>query len=599
MGSNPHALYSILDDDLSQAISSNSLLRIQQGEVSWPGITYRERAAASLRMSLLKKIETGMTSETQRKALEKFLQVNTSCRNWRLWLDGRFGDDLLLSEFRDLLWRFWHKSMPPLKGLHPLVDSYLAILEKGQQGPGSSIGSPGNDFYTKLFDSRMTTTDPSLYFWYRRYVRGFAEWNNAENLRELQRGSSTIVEGNRLSFVPKNDDISRSICTEPTLNMFYQLGFGEILSSRLTKLWGINLVTQQFKNRELARKGSWDGSFATIDLSSASDSMSIRMLEWALPPDFFRWLCKLRSPISTLPDGTRVRLEMISTMGNGYTFPLQTILFTAIVLSAMRCDGLAPSFPHGNSEGNFGVNGDDIVIPTRIVGKVTRLLHLLGFTLNKEKTFVEGPFRESCGGDYFEGRNLRGVFIKRLSEPQDFYSVINQLNLFSTRTGILLPKLVQHLAKKVRFLPVPRWENDDAGVKVPFSMIRRSVKVNADTQSYLYFAWTPVPPPRLRIVDSAIITPAKYKPRNFNLSGLFLCILQGSVNSCRDADAIIPLLPKRVRYRRKPRIAANWDACSLYDPRLPLRSDAMTIQLFAGWFDWSRWETVVYLNLNR
>lgn len=583
MGVIPHALYSDLLKDLSDSVGESVAMKIASGQTDWPEITFRERAASSIYQSLLKKFESGLNDETKRKALDKFLKVDSTCRDWVMRVDENFGDDLLLGEFRNLLWRFWHR------GLNPLVDHDFDVLNNGGVGPGSGVGSPGGDFYTKLFSSDLTHTRPDLYFWYKRYIRSWPEWCNAENVRVNDRGSAKIVEGNRLDFVPKNDDISRSICVEPVLNMFYQLGFGHIISSRIEELWGVNLKVQQFKNRELARKGSWDQSFATIDLSSASDSISMEMLRCFLPRDFFRFLERYRSPTSLLPDGKRHVLNMVSTMGNGFTFPLQTMIFTCVVLSAMRLDELAPIYPRGRSEGNFGVNGDDIVIPTRIFGKVTRLLHLLGFTLNADKTFVEGPFRESCGGDYFQGRNLRGVYIKRLHGPQDSFSVVNQLNLFSTRTGILLPRLVKRLLKGCPFLLVPRWENDDSGVKVPFSVARKHIRVDRDTQSILYFALTPDSPPCIRVADSALFIPDSFKPRIFNLPGLYLSFLQGSVNS-----NTIPLIPKEVRYRRKPRVAPNWDFAFKGDL---LEGNAMTIQLFQGWFDWSRWETVAYLNL--
>lgn len=592
MGASPHALFSVLQKDLSHAIDPASFARIRSGEVDWPGISFRERASSSLMSSLLKKFEGGMTSETQRKALVKFEQVNTACSNWKLEDSELYGDDYLLGEFKKLLHGFWNRN-----NRLPLVDHPYDILERGNVGPGAAIGSPGGDFYTKLFSSRLSTTSSSLYFWYKRYTRSFAEWSNAELTRVLTYGEPSIVEGNRLSFVPKNDDISRSICTEPVLNMYYQLGFGNILQSRLKELWGINLTTQQFKNRELASFGSRTGQFSTIDLSSASDSISLPMLRWALPPDFLRWLEFMRSPVSELPDGRRVRLNMVSTMGNGYTFPLQTVLFTAVVLSAFRLDELAPIYPRGTSTGNFAVNGDDIIVPTRVTAKVLRLLKLLGFTVNADKTFVEGPFRESCGGDYFEGRNLRGVYVKRLRDPQDLYSVINQLNQFSTRTGILLPKTVQYLLKKVRYLPVPLWESDDAGVKVPFSVAKRHVRICRDTQSILYYAWTSTPPPRIRVGDWVLYTPRGFRRREFNSSGLFLSILQGSVNSSKRED-FIPLIPNEVRYRRKPRIAPNWDTpLTVTGDAFPEQEDTMTIRLLQGRFDWSRWETVAYMNL--
>lgn len=593
MAVKPHALFSCLRADIADFLAPEASERIFSGTLDWPGITFSERAASSIYHSLLRKLESGMNNETKRAALNKFLSINDGCEAWRFRDNELPGDDALLGEFKALLWDFWHRD-----GVRTLVDHPYDILSNGGVGPGSGLGADGNDFYTKFFSSKLTCTSPYLYFWYKRYIAGFPEWSNAENTRLLDHGSVKIVEGNRLDFVPKNDDISRSICVEPPLNMFYQLGFGAILTERLEKYFGIDLKYQQFKNRELARIGSRDGSFATIDLSSASDSISLRMLQHFLPPTFYRWLVQLRSPMSRLPNGEQQALHMVSTMGNGFTFPLQTIIFACVVMSAFRCDGWATKDsrrkpgddrpkvyrPFGVSTGNFGVNGDDIVVPTRIYPKVSRLLHLLGFQLNRDKTFVEGPFRESCGGDYFEGRNLRGVYVKNLSGPHDLYSAINQLNLFSTRTGILLKRTVQYLLARVKWRPVPLWENDSCGIKVPFAAVAKRMRVDRDTQSTLYYAWTSDPPPKLRIGDMVVQTPRGFKRRYYNPSGLHTSLLQGSVKSMA-----IALKPKVVRYRSKPRIAPNWD--------IPVQDLPETVHRFARWFVGRRWESATYMNL--
>lgn len=585
MGVNPHVLYSCLYADLSDQIPSFALQNLKNGVMDWPEITFKEKAASALRSSLFKKIESGMTAATKKAALSKFLQVDSACKDWVKPSCDRYGDDFLLGEFKSSLYSFWNVKKAGFSTLVPLAESAYDFFHEGGVGPGVSVGSQGNDFYSKLFSSPLTATSQHLIFLYQRYIRAFPEWCNAESIRTLTYGSPTIVRGNRLDFVPKNDDISRSICVEPTLNMFAQLGFMKILCSRLVQSFGIDLTYQQFKNRELARIGSRDGSFVTIDLSSASDSISLNMLKEYLPPDFLRLLVQLRCKETRLPDGTWHSTNMVSTMGNGTTFPLQTIIFACVVMSAFRMSGLAPIYPFGNSLGNFGVNGDDIIVPSELAPKVLRLLSLLGFSVNKDKTFVEGPFRESCGGDFFNGRNLRGVFIKRLSEPQDFYAVINQLNQFSTRTGILLPSVVQFLLSKCRFLPVPRWENDDAGIKLPFSCIRKQLKVSSSLHgTILYRAWCPKQPPALRIMDSAVFVPRSYKPRMFNPSGLHIAFLQRTVNG-----HMIPCLPKKVRYGQKSRLSPSWDF-------VPDEEDK-TIQLLKGWFDWSRWETVAYINI--
>jgi hypothetical protein len=572
MGVIPHVLFKALSEDLSDQLGPDFIKSCDlTSNTFWPGISFKEAAGVSLRSALLKKLQTRMTKATRAAALSKFLAVNSGCRDWEMQLENTW-DETLINEVRKNLYDFWFQNG------FSLVDHHFDILARGRLGPGSSIKGGGTDFYTKLFSSPLSCPTSELYFWYNRYIASFPEWRNAESIRLLNYGEAHITQDNRLDFVPKNDDISRSICVETSLGMFYQLGFAAILNSRLTDFFGINLEDQQFKNRELARRGSVDGSFATIDLSSASDSISVNMLRAMLPPQFLRWLLKLRSTHSILPDGKREELHMISTMGNGFTFPLQTILFSSIVRAAFSLHGLAPVYPRGVEWGNFGVNGDDIVVPTAISRSVLRALHLLGFSPNPAKTFVEGPFRESCGGDYFNGRNLRGVYIERLDKSQDLYAVINQLNLFSTRTGILLPKLVQTLTKKVKYLPVPCHEADDAGIRVPFSLIR-NFKVDPDVQSIQYYARKPVVPLSLKIRESSLVIPPQFKSRIFNPSGLHICFLQRSVTDHR-------ITPRdgRALYQTKRCVTPGWDNIPETHP-------------LSGWFNWRRWNTSVYMNL--
>lgn len=290
----------------------------------------------------------------------------------------------------------------------------------------------------------------------------------------------------------------------------------------------------------------------------------------------------MRSTHSKVPNsGQPVELHMVSTMGNGYTFSLQTILFSAIVRAAFSVAGMATVNPRGNCWGNWGVNGDDIIVPAGLVTRLTvRCLQLLGFTTNTAKTFVEGPFRESCGGDYFEGRNLRGVYIKSLEKPQDIYAAINQLNLFSTRTGVSMPRAVQYLASKVKCRYVPCHEADDSGIRVPFSIVRKYV-LDPDTQSVRYTAWKSRPAPAIRIQESVLSIPRSLKLRIFNPSGLHISFLQQSV-----VDHTISPRNEVVRYGPKRCVTPGWDNVPEAHP-------------FAGWMNWQRWNTAVYLNLFR
>lgn len=567
----PTALLTDLHSDLAAVLGPGRLEEILACSELWPDASFKEAACWSIAKSFLKKFKVANSAELDSKALLKFLHVNSRCKNWTLQLTSSW-DETLVGEVRRALYDFFH-----VDGL-PIGDNFWDCFHHGKTGPGASIGARGGDFYSKMFSSPLTCTRQSLYLAYRNYIRNFPEWSNAEIIRQEHYGSPIVVEGNRLSFVPKNDQISRTICVEPSLNMFAQLGYGHMIERRLLSAWGINLADQPFKNRELARIGSLGHGLVTIDLVSASDSMSLGMLEHFLPKHVFGMLKMLRSPSCQIPGLGQVELSMVSTMGNGFTFPLQTTLFSAIVLAAFRARGIKPRFPRGTDYGNWGVFGDDIICPTEVVQDVFRLLALLGFEVNKDKTFVEGPFRESCGADYFRGLNLRGVYVKSIQTQQDRVAVVNQLNLFSTRTGIPLPRTVQRLMRTIRYLPVPRWENDSSGVKVPLSLVQGKLPVSKDTGSILYRRYEPVGS-KIRVLEGKVITPKGKKLLIYNPSGLLVSFLQRSINA-----STIGVRQDPVRYRQKLGVAPYWDATP-------------TVHPLTGWFPWQRWNTAVYLNL--
>jgi len=570
MGLNPHALYSCLREDLRDAIGPQRLDELELYGLSSDS-TPVEAACYSVMRALLKKFQHQSTQKQDDAALQKFISVNQRCELWEPHVRIEYWQEALLGEFKRAIYEF----LNPYG--YPLVCDPRSALDFGRCGPGAAIEARGGDSYTKLFASPLTCTSPYLYFWYRRYTTNFPSWADAEFLRMAEYGEARIVEGNRLCFVPKDDKISRCICVEPSLNMFYQLGLGYILEQRLNSFFGIDMSLQPERNRKLAFQGSSGiDSSITIDLSSASDSISMRMLEWCLPRWFFDQLRLYRSNKCQFPDSSMHELHMVSTMGNGFTFPLQTMLFSCMVLASARLCDIKLQNPRREFSGNWGVFGDDIICPAEIARQVLFLIDYTGFQINKDKTYTEGPFRESCGADFFRGRNVRGVYVKRLDTIQDRYAVINQLNLFSARTGLPLRRSVRLLVRSVPFNRVPFSENDSAGIKVPESMTS-GLPLSSDTQSALYVRYEAIGK-KIRITDSAIIVPRGSKARFYNPSGLLVSFLQRSVNACS-----IGVRHDTTKFRRKRVSTPFWD----YRPTIHQR----------WWFKWQRWETAVYLNL--
>jgi len=211
-----------------------------------------------------------------------------------------------------------------------------------------------------------------------------------------------VVPGNKVVTVPKNAKTERVIAIEPLMNIFIQKGIGSMIRFRL-KRQGVDLDDQTL-NQRLAREGSLSNSLCTVDLSMASDTICYKIVELLLPLDWFDAMCRVRSPRGTLPDGRLVTYHKFSSMGNGFTFELESLIFWAILKAIQSSIG---------EKGSIGVYGDDLIAPINTTRALIEALPKFGFSPNSKKTFLEGPFRESCGKHYFRGVDVTPFYIRK------------------------------------------------------------------------------------------------------------------------------------------------------------------------------------------
>ena len=244
----------------------------------------------------------------------------------------------------------------------------------------------------------------------------------------------TVVEGSRVTTVAKTALTDRCIAIEPEMNMFIQTGIGAVIRDKLRSV-GIDL-NDQTRNQKLACIGSGTGSLATIDLASASDSIALELVRLLLPYDWFDALCRCRSEVGILPCGLKHPFEKISSMGNGYTFELESLIFWALSKAVIDLTGC--------SDRRLGVYGDDLIIHNSIAEDLIGLLDYCGFKTNIEKTFIDGPFRESCGKHYFHGKDVTPLYCK---EPLDTLNrkfwIANSIRLWASAR--VSPGRYQHL----------------------------------------------------------------------------------------------------------------------------------------------------------
>jgi len=242
-----------------------------------------------------------------------------------------------------------------------------------------------------------------------------------------------ITLGNRVGTVPKKTDIDRAIAIEPDMNMHMQTAIGNHIRGRL-KVFGIDLNDQSI-NQRLAYYGSITGMVSTIDLSAASDSISCRLVWDLLSTAWCDEIDSTRSTYGTLPDGQVIKWEKISSMGNGFTFELESLIFYALtkaVYLTMQSEMSynIPDFAHWRNR--VSVFGDDIICPSFMANRLILALDDIGFKTNSDKTFVSGPFRESCGKHYHLGTDVTPFYVRK---PVDHVSrviwLLNKLRKWS------------------------------------------------------------------------------------------------------------------------------------------------------------------------
>jgi hypothetical protein len=310
-----------------------------------------------------------------------------------------------------------------------------------------------------------------------------------------------------LSFARKNMKTARSVCSEPAKLMYFQQGvFGMMDGATQDSPFGrfIRLRDQSY-NRELARFGSFTSSIDTLDLSAASDSLSVDLVRKVFPTDWQIYMLATRSPIVRTSEGL-IPLKKFAPMGSAVCFPTQCLVFSAICVYAHCLHTLGWRFPERPKELNLGglydvlrrisdapidhrrsslkyqpigVYGDDICCDYRVTDNVKALLVHFGFEVNEGKSFTGSQsFRESCGGYYLLGDDVTPIFFRikgirsTLSAPHVYsqVSLINECldrNFRNLRSFLIYSLFRWHLPKKIDRLAVPflYYTSEDFGIK--------------------------------------------------------------------------------------------------------------------------------------
>lgn len=264
---------------------------------------------------------------------------------------------------------------------------------------------------------------------------------------------------------------------------------------RVLRMKGIDLETLANFNRLKAFEGSINGNIDTLDLSSASDHISIGLLAYLCRGSrsterLFMDVMTTRNAIirtgGVLDEDVEYAAAQLYTysqgvdgMGNPAIFSLESAIFTAI--NAWVClfepsnssvDGLCiPSATRGGNllwKGKtvkwkyFASFGDDQAPPSTVPLELWREIYQrLFMVLNKDKSFGlddfghDSMFRESCGADFQSGRLVRGFYLKT-REP-NLYDALRLYNFFSLYYGLTAKDFDSKLYKKTKRMCVGAW----------------------------------------------------------------------------------------------------------------------------------------------
>lgn len=369
-----------------------------------------------------------------------------------------------------------------------------SIFSKCNFGPGASLGVHGNatNLGRKLLAQSWTVSSSAYSYAYialmnhaqfrevlipehAGFTSGEADYTTEKRVF-AERVSFT--NHNNITFVPKTVKTLRSIAVEPLLNGYLQKGIDQVLRDRLRRI-GVNLSDQD-PNRQFSRLGSFDedDAFVTIDLSSASDSISTGLCQRLLPPEWFAFLNACRSKHYKYK-GVLHPFHKFCSMGNGFCFPLETLIFTA-ACSAVNA---------GTPGVDYLVYGDDIIVRKTHAADLIALLNVMGFSVNKDKTFLQGPFRESCGADWYLGEDVRPFTLDfALDDLTALYKVLNLSNRNARSREFfweVRPFLLRMIPHKLQFWR-PFAGNVDSAIDSTGDehLLSHSCKYNKSTRSW-------------------------------------------------------------------------------------------------------------------
>jgi len=361
------------------------------------------------------KMASECSDERNRKAIRSYLECENDVKNWTR--SYRY-DTARRSDFRRM----------SVLLFGDLFDSLERDIRDGclipRHGPGATANAVhGNSKWSlPVWSRRLEKVFPMVDY----LLPSYRHWEMLADVDIIEPGSEPPV---KVVLVPKTMKTPRIIAMEPSWVMYAQQGIqrrwyelvddGKVLSS------AFHNFEDQSVNNWLAREGSEDKSLATLDLSEASDRVSMTLVADLLHHHPYLkeavFACRSTSASVQTPSTSQspakdstVRLWKFASMGSALCFPVESACFLAAVFVGIQQSQARPLTRRSLKafQGRVQVYGDDIIVPSQTATPVQESLEAYGFKVNTSKSFRTGNFRESCGGDYYAGHDVSIVKLR-------------------------------------------------------------------------------------------------------------------------------------------------------------------------------------------
>lgn len=338
-----------------------------------------------------------------RFASDKFSDVELEQRtNAKFLADQyRIGKQFELPFRATLVLREARKIIRNVLGPAPTEEELSLHCRFSQNG---TVGFGGKDVYLdkKIYPGTALTGTVDEVRWFSNHLKGDQLLRDSIITNPNGCPQFNVVSSLKQVNVPKTALIMRPVRPNTLIGSYRSIALGSLIVERIDENLRVDLKRLQPVHNSLAQLGSRRMHNVTADLSSASDSFTPSLINRLLPRQWYNALKLGRTPYVLVGRGSKSEMMIYSpsfmAMGIGYTFPLMTLIFHALLLSLQRLT---------NISGKVSVFGDDLIYPRKLHPYVERLFVDINFVLNEEKTFHDIPFRESCGGDFYDGFDVR------------------------------------------------------------------------------------------------------------------------------------------------------------------------------------------------